>query len=188
VTTCIYTVPSSIEQVLKLILFVQYRLLSLPWTCAASLWKIYSAVVDLVTICLLFSIHLRGHVLCLTRFQVTSTCIIFTCFQTSHMMYHMISFDSSVSHMTSYVINPDTWLLTPTFPLWFANMLTGLGRLPNWIARSLSSLGITPVRNSRTWTTERHSDLTVTLEQASHFYKDKDVFNPQRFDWKEKPI
>jgi len=50
VSPCIYTVPISIEQVLKLILFVQYRLLSLPWTHVASLWKISLAIVDLVTI------------------------------------------------------------------------------------------------------------------------------------------
>ena len=85
-------------------------------------------------------------------------------------MYHMISFDSLTSHMTSHVTNPNTQLLMPTFPLWFADTLTGLGQLPNWIAHLLSSLGITPVRNPRTQMTERHGDLTVTLEQASHFY------------------
>jgi len=42
-------------------------------------------------------------------------------------MYHMISFDLPIYHMTSHVINPDAQLPTPTFPLWFANMLTELG-------------------------------------------------------------
>jgi len=82
-------------------------------------------------------------------------------------MYHVISFDPSTSHVTFHVINPNAQLLTPIFPLWFTDMLTRLGQLPNWIACSLSYLGTTPVRNSRTWTTERHGDLTVTLEQAS---------------------
>jgi len=50
VVSCIYTVPFSIERVLKLVLFMQYRLLSLPWTRAASPWKISLAIVDLVAI------------------------------------------------------------------------------------------------------------------------------------------
>jgi len=67
----------------------------------------------------------------------------------------------------SHMIYPDTQFPMPTIPLWFANTLTELGRLPNWIAHLLSYLGNTPVRNSRTQTIERYSDLTVTLEQAS---------------------
>jgi len=96
-----------------------------------------------------------------------STCAIFTHSQTSHVTYHVISFAPSISHVMSHMTNPNAWLLMSTFPLWFANMLTGLGRLPNWIACSLSYLGITPVRNSRTWTTERHGDLTVTIIMTS---------------------
>jgi len=79
-------------------------------------------------------------------------------------MYHVISFDLSISHMTSHITNPNAQLLMPTFPLWFTDTLTGLGQLPNWIACLPSSLGNTPVRNSRTWMTERYSDLTVTWE------------------------
>jgi len=89
------------------------------------------------------------------------TCVIFTCSQTSHVTYHMISFDPLTSHMTSYMTNSNTWLLMPAFPLWFADTLTRLGRLPDRITCPLSYLGITPVRNSRTWMTERHSDLTM---------------------------
>jgi len=97
-----------------------------------------------------------------------STCVIFTCSQTSHVMYHVISFDLLTSHVTSHMTNSDTWLLTPTFPLWLTNTLTWLGRLPNWIARPLSYFGNTPVRNSRTWTTERHSNLTMTVPLTRH--------------------
>jgi len=92
-----------------------------------------------------------------------STCIIFTCSQTSHMMYHVISFDLLTSHVTSHMTKPDTQLLTPAFPLWFTDTITRLGWLPNWDIGSTSYLGNTPVRNSRTWTTERHGDLTMTV-------------------------
>jgi len=161
---CIYTIPLNIEWVPKLILFVQYRLLSLPWMHAASLWRNHSVIVNLVTIHLLFSICLQDYMLYLAQFQVASTCVIFTCSQTSHVTYHVISFDSLTSHVTSHVTNPNTQFPMPPFPLWFTNMLTRLGYLPNWITCLLSSLGITPVRNPRTWTTERHGDLTVTPE------------------------
>jgi len=46
-------------------------------------------------------------------------------------MYHVIFFDLSTSHVTSHMTDPDARLPTPIFPLWFADMLTGLGRLPN---------------------------------------------------------
>jgi len=77
------------------------------------------------------------------------TSVIFTCFQTSHVMYHMT--------------NPDTQLPTPAFPLWITDMITKLRQLPNRDVGSTSYLGNTSVRNSRTQTTERHSDLTVTV-------------------------
>ena len=54
------------------------------------------------------------------------------------MTYHVISFDPLKSYVMSHVTNPDTQLPTPAFPLWFANMLTGLGRLPNRITCLLS--------------------------------------------------
>jgi len=125
------------------------------------------AIVDLVAICLLLYLSSRSRIVPCLIPSCMSTCVIFTCSWTSHMTYHVISFDPSTNYVTSHVINPDTQLLTPTFPLWFADTLTRLGQLPNQIARLLSYLGITPVRNSRTWMTKRHSDLTVTLEQAS---------------------
>jgi len=49
-SSCIYTVPISIERVLKLVLFVQYRLLYLLECMKLPLWKNLSVIVDLVTI------------------------------------------------------------------------------------------------------------------------------------------
>jgi len=62
----------------------------------------------------------------------------------------MISFDPLTKHVMSHVTKSDARLLTPVFPLWFTDILTRLGQLPNWIACMLSYLGITPVRNPRT--------------------------------------
>ena len=59
------------------------------------------------------------------------TCVIFTCFQTSHVTYHVISFDPSINHVTSHVINPNAQFLTLAFPLWITDTITELGRLPN---------------------------------------------------------
>jgi len=72
------------------------------------------------------------------------------------MMYHVIFFDLSTSHVTSHVTNPDTRLLTPTFPLWFTDTITRLGCLPNWDIGLTSYLGNTPIwksQNSNDWKT-----------------------------------
>jgi len=63
----------------------------------------------------------------LTRFQVASTCVIFTCSQTSHVTYHVIFFDLSNNHVTSHVIDPDIRLPTFAFPLWNTDTITTLG-------------------------------------------------------------
>ena len=85
------------------------------------------------------------------------TCVIFARSQTSHVMYHVISFNLSISHMTSHMTNPDTQLPMPTFPLWNADTITGLGRLPNQDIGSTSYLGNTPIQklqNSNDWKTQ----------------------------------
>jgi len=80
----------------------------------------------------------------------------------SHDLLWPIYKSRDVSHDRS-----QHWYPTPAFPLWITDTITRLGRLPKQDVKSTSYLGITPVRNSRTWTTERHGDLTMTLEQAS---------------------
>ena len=95
----------------------------------------------------------------LAWFQVMSTCVIFTCSQTSHV----------TSHMTS----PDACLPTFDLPLWDIGFTAYLGWLPNWDIGLTSYLGIISLRNPRTQLTERHGNLTVTLEWASYFYKDR---------------
>jgi len=161
-TSCIYTVPFSIERVFKLVLFMQYRLLYwLLWTHAASLWKNLSCDSRLCRYLPLISKHLQDHMLYLARFQVVSTCVIFTCSQTSHVTHHVTFFDLSNNHVTffdlsnnhvtSYVIDPDTRLPTPAFPLWNTDTITTLGRLPNWDVGSTSYLGNTPVWKLQNW-------------------------------------
>jgi len=61
--SCIYTVPFNIERVFKLVLFVQYRLLSLPRTRAASLQKNPLCDSRLCRYSLLISKRLQDHVL-----------------------------------------------------------------------------------------------------------------------------
>jgi len=61
------------------------------------------------------------------------------------MMYHVIYFDPLTNHMTSHVIDPDIQHLTPAFPLWNTDTITGLGHLPNQDIGTTSYLGITPV-------------------------------------------
>jgi len=56
----------------------------------------------------LISKRLRDHVLYLAQFQVASTCVIFTCSQTSHVTYHVIFTVSLTNHVMSHVIDPDT--------------------------------------------------------------------------------
>jgi len=144
-TPCIYTVPLSIEWVFKLILFMQYRLLSLPWMHMASSLK--DPLCDSWPCCYspLISKRLRDHMLHLARFQVASTCVIFTHFQISHVTYHVILIGPLTNHVTSHMINPDTWHPTPAFPLWNTDTITALGRLPNRDVGSTSYLGNTPV-------------------------------------------
>jgi len=156
VVSCIYTVPFSIERVFKLILFVQYRLLLLYRTRAASPWKNPFCDSQLCRYSLLVSKHLRDHVLYLAQFQVMSTCVIFTRSQISHVTHHVIFFDPSISHVTSHVIDSDTRHLTPAFPLWNTDTITTLGRLPNWDVGSTSYSGNTPVwklQNQDDWKT-----------------------------------
>jgi len=67
----------------------------------------------------------------LARFQVASTCVIFTRSRQSHMMYHVASFELLTSHVMSHVTDPDTQHPTSAFPLWNTNTITTLGQLPN---------------------------------------------------------
>jgi len=67
----------------------------------------------------------------LARFQVVSTCVIFTHSWISHVTHHMTYLDLSIDHVTTHVIYPDTQHPTPAFPLWNTDTITRLGRLPN---------------------------------------------------------
>jgi len=136
---------------------VQYRLLYwLLWTCAASLWKNPSCDSRLCRYSPPISKCLQDHVLYLARFQVASTCVNLTRSQKSHVTYHMTFIDSLTNHVTSHMINPNTWHLTPTFLLWNTDTITTLGRLPNRDIRLTSYLGNTPVwklQNQDDWKT-----------------------------------
>jgi len=174
--SCIYTVPFNIEQVFKLVLFVQYRLLSLPWTHAASLRKNPLCNSWLCRYSLLISKCLRDHVLHLAQFQVVSTCVIFTRSQISHMTYHMTFIDFRTNHVTSHMINPDTWHPTSAFPLWNTDTITTLGRLPNQDVGSTSYLGSTPVwklQNQDDWKTW-WPDCDTSGDNLSNSFTDAD--------------
>jgi len=162
---------------------MQYRLLyQLLWTRAASLWKNPSCDSRLCRYSPLISKRLWDHVLYLARFQVTSTCVIFTRSQISHVMYHVIFFDLSNNHVTSHVIDPDTRHPTLAFPLWNTDTITTLGRLPNWDVRLTSYLGNTPVwklQNQDDWKT-RWPDCDI----RTSFLFSKWLRLPET--WKEK--
>jgi len=124
---------------------------------AASLWKNSSWDSRLCCYLPLISKCLWDHVLYLARFQVASICVIFAHSQTSHVMYHVTFFDLSNNHMTSHMINPNTWLPTLAFPLWNTDTITTLGWLPNWDVGSTSYLGNTPIwklQNQDDWKTQ----------------------------------
>jgi len=128
---------------------MQYRLLyQLSWTHAASLRKNLLCDSRLSRYSLLISKRLWDHVSYLARFQVTSTCVIFTHFQISHVTYHVIFFDSpiksrDVSHDRSRCLTPNT-------------RLSSLKHRHNYHIRTTSSLGNTLVRklqNQDDWKT-----------------------------------
>jgi len=157
ISPCIYTIPFSIEWVLKLVLFVQYRLLYFlehvqlpPWKnlfcnsrlCCYSLSHLYTSSRSCVVPC-----SIPSHI---------STCVIFTHSQTNHVIYHVISFDLSTSHVMSHMTDPDARLPMPAFPLWITDTITRLGRLPNWDIGLTSYLGNTPIwklQNLNDWKT-----------------------------------
>jgi len=80
-----------------------------------------------------------------------------------------------MSHMT----NPNAPLLTFDLPLWDIGSTAYLGQLPNQDVGPTSYLGIAPLRNLRTWSTERYGDLTVTLEQAFLLWFSKWLWLPE---------
>ena len=94
-------------------------------------WKNLSHNSRLCRYSSLISKRLRDHMLYLARFQVMSTCVIFT--------------HSKINHVTSHMTNLDARHPTPAFPLWNTDMITTLGRLPSRDVRSTSYLGNTPV-------------------------------------------
>ena len=114
VPTCIYTVLLSIERVFKLVLFVQYRLLSLPRMHVASLWKEPLCDSWLYRYSLLTSKRLQDHVLYLARFQVASWLVlIFTCFKSHDISCDLLQLSKSITwRLTWSIPTPDTnaWL------------------------------------------------------------------------------
>jgi len=124
---------------------MQYRLLSLPWNACSFPLKEPLCDSQPCRYLPLISKHLWDHMLYLARFQVASTCVIFTRSQTSHVTYHVIFIVSLTNHMMSHVIDPNTRHPTSAFPLWNTDTITALGRLPNWDVGSTSYSGNTPV-------------------------------------------